>query len=99
MLLSPVRVRWSISQRCKTAEQSAHAGMMDAPVYEAPELMNISDLPQYNAALPLGPPTGPADTQALQLGTNGDILFGRADNGARLECFAIMCLAPAPCND
>ena len=55
---------------------------MDELVYEAPELMNVSASPQYNAALPLGPPSGPADTQALQLGTNGDLLYGRADNGA-----------------
>ena len=56
------------------------------PMYEEPELLNVSASPQYNAALPLGPHSRPANTQALQLGTNGDILFGRADNGARLEC-------------
>ena len=68
---------------------------MDEPVYEAPELMTISASPQYNAALPLGPPSGPADTQALQLGSNGDLLYGRADNGARLGCSVNVCLVPA----
>ena len=69
------------------------------PVYEEPELLNISASPQYNAALPLGPPSRPAITQALQLGTNGDILFGRAANGSHLECSVNMCLAPAPRNE
>ena len=34
--------------------------------------------------LPLGAPRGLADSQALHLCTNGDVLLGRASNGVRL---------------
>ncbi|KAK9836201.1 hypothetical protein WJX81_008408 [Elliptochloris bilobata] len=36
---------------------------------------------EYNANLPLGPPSRSATTQGLTLCTNGDVLIGRADNG------------------
>ena len=40
---------------------------------------------EYTAALPLKPPAALADTQGLQLATNGDVLIGRADNGVILS--------------
>lgn len=39
--------------------------------------------------MPLGLPSGPAHDQALQLATNGDILIGRADNGATMSLSAL----------
>ena len=55
---------------------------MSTPVYEEQRLGNFAASPEYNAALPLGPPGSPAGTQGLLLATNGDVLFGHADNGA-----------------
>ena len=55
---------------------------MRTPVFEEQRLSHVSASPQYNAALPLGPPSEPGTTQGLQLATNGDVLVGRADNGA-----------------
>ena len=49
-------------------------------MFEERRLRKISTR-TYNAALPLGPPSQPANTQALELATNGDVLIGRADNG------------------
>lgn len=57
---------------------------MSTPVYEEQRLGNFAASPEYNAALPLGPPSSPAGTQGLQLATNGDVLFGHADNGVIL---------------
>ena len=58
---------------------------MSTPVYEEQRLGNFAASPEYNAALPLGPPSSPAGTQGLQLATNGDVLFGHADNGVTLS--------------
>ena len=64
-------------------------------MFEEQRLGNFSASPEYNAALPLGPPSGPADTQGLQLATNGDVLIGRADNGAILSLSSDAC--PCAC--
>ena len=67
---------------------------MGRPVYEQEELTNFSTSLAFRAGLALGPLSCPAQDQALQLGTNGDILVGRADNGAIPQ--SLTCLAPAP---
>ena len=55
---------------------------MRSPVFEEQRLHHFSTSSQYNATLPLRPPTCAACSQGLQLTTNGDALIGRADNGA-----------------
>ena len=50
-------------------------------MFEEQRLDIMSASPEFKAALPLGPPSRPARTQALHLATNGDVLIGQADNG------------------
>lgn len=72
----------------ESAALKAHATTwnMRTPVFEEQRPSNFSTPPEYNAALPLMPPTRLAHTQGLQLATNGDVLIGRADNGMMLLC-------------
>lgn len=62
---------------------------MSAPVYEKQWLGRKGTSSEYSARgrsrMPLGLPSRPARDQALQLATNGDILIGRAGNGAAMS--------------
>ena len=66
------------------------------PVYKERPLDNHPASPEDKSSLLLGPPSKPAATQALHLATNGDVLIGRAGNGAILIIFSKTRLAPAP---
>lgn len=62
---------------------------MSVPVYEEERLGHFSPLEKYRQdKYPLGAPWGPSTSQGLYLDTDGDVLLGRADNGA---------LPPMPC--
>ena len=75
---------------------------MSAPVYEKQRLGRKSTTSEYSARgrsrMPLGLPSRPARDQALQLATNGDILLGRADNGATasLSALGLACRRQCP---
>lgn len=58
---------------------------MTTPIFEEQELTSFPASPNSNAKLLFGLPNRASFTQALQLGTNSDILFGRADNGMSLN--------------
>lgn len=62
---------------------------MTTPVFEKPELTSFPASPNSNAKLLFGLPNHAPSTQALQLGTNSDILFGRADDGMTLDYISI----------
>ena len=72
----------SVDARLLKRQRMPPPRRMGRPVYEQEELTNFSTSLAFSAGLALGPPSSPAQDQALQLGTNGDILVGRADNGA-----------------
>ena len=69
---------------------------LNAPVYKQEPLNNYPTLHEDKAALLFGLPSIPANTQSLQLATNGDVLIGLAGNGAILILSLEACSAPAP---
>ena len=81
--------------RCTIADMRGMRSLrsMSTPVYEKQRLGRKCTTSEYSARgrnrMPLGLPSGPARDQALQLATNGDILIGRADNGATMSLSAL----------
>ncbi len=52
-------------------------------MHEEQRLGNFPSCTGHNARLPFGAPAASASTQGLHLCTDGDVLLGQADNGAR----------------
>ena len=56
-------------------------------MHEEQRLGNFPSCTAHNARLPFGAPAASASTQGLHLCTDGDVLLGQADNGARAYQF------------
>ncbi len=56
-------------------------------MHEEQRLGNFPSCTGHNARLPFGAPAASASTQGLHLCTDGDVLLGQAENGARAYQF------------